>query len=70
MAPITKFQNFQEMESGLDEAPYVPLASSEIVGVEHPFIIRNIEKGISSLGGPEKIDAVCEMSCLCILTIC
>ena len=29
-----------------------------LVSVEHPFIIKNIEKGITSLGGLKKIEEV------------
>ena len=41
-----------------DEAPWIPVPSQSIVSVEHPYIIRNIEKGLQSLGDQPKRDKV------------
>ncbi|KAH7079589.1 RNA polymerase III transcription factor IIIC subunit-domain-containing protein [Paraphoma chrysanthemicola] len=36
-------------------APWLPIPSRAISVVEHPCIIKNIDKGITSLGGPVKL---------------
>ena len=39
-------------------APWIHVVSQSIVSVEHPYIVRNIDKGIDSLGGQIKLDNV------------
>jgi general transcription factor 3C polypeptide 5 (transcription factor C subunit 1) len=39
-------------------APWLPIPSRAISVVEHPAIIKNIDKGITSLGGPVKLSKV------------
>ena len=40
------------------QAPWYPVPDSEVVAVEHPYIIKDLMKGIQSLGGQTKLDAV------------
>jgi hypothetical protein len=39
-------------------APWLPIPSRAISVVEHPAIVKNIDKGITSLGGPVKLSKV------------
>jgi general transcription factor 3C polypeptide 5 (transcription factor C subunit 1) len=39
-------------------APWLPVPSRAISAVEHPCIIKNLDKGITSLGGPVKLSKV------------
>jgi len=39
-------------------APWSNVPRLKIVGVEHPFIIQNIQKGIETLGGQNSIAKV------------
>jgi general transcription factor 3C polypeptide 5 (transcription factor C subunit 1) len=39
-------------------APWLPIPSRAISVVEHPCIVKNIDKGIASLGGPVKLSKV------------
>ena len=39
-------------------APWLPIPSRAISVVEHPCIIKNLDKGIASLGGPVKLSKV------------
>lgn len=39
-------------------APWLPIPSRAISVVEHPCIVKNIDKGITSLGGPVKLSKV------------
>ncbi len=41
-----------------DQAPWIPVSAQSIVSVEHPYIVRNIEKGLEMLGGRSKLDNV------------
>ncbi|KAH7413776.1 RNA polymerase III transcription factor IIIC subunit-domain-containing protein [Phaeosphaeria sp. MPI-PUGE-AT-0046c] len=36
-------------------APWLPIPSRAISAVEHPCIVKNVDKGITSLGGPAKL---------------
>ena len=47
-------------EEGTDERgpPVIPVSSQPIVCVEHPCIIKNLDRGISSLGGDHAINKV------------
>ncbi|KAI8933123.1 hypothetical protein NX059_009764 [Plenodomus lindquistii] len=38
-----------------ETAPWLPIPSRAISVVEHPCIIKNVDKGIASLGGPTKL---------------
>lgn len=40
------------------QASWLPIPSRAISVVEHPAIIKNVEKGIASLGGPVKLSKV------------
>lgn len=40
-------------------APSYGLPHHALISIEHPFIIRNIDKGIQTLGGLQKMKAVC-----------
>ena len=40
------------------EAPVFRVEARDIVSIEHPFIIENVEKGAATLGGPSKMKAV------------
>lgn len=44
--------------SSSSHAPWYNVFRRSIVSVEHPFIIKNTEKGIASLGGPGKLQEV------------
>jgi hypothetical protein len=39
-------------------APWLPIPSRAISVVEHPCIVKNVDKGITSLGGPVKLSKV------------
>ncbi|KAI9731905.1 MAG: tau 95 subunit of transcription factor TFIIIC [Cirrosporium novae-zelandiae] len=39
----------------IQEAPWLPVPSKSIVSVEHPCIIKNVDKGIQTLGGSSKL---------------
>jgi general transcription factor 3C polypeptide 5 (transcription factor C subunit 1) len=39
-------------------APWLPIPSRAISVVEHPCIVKNVDKGIASLGGPVKLSKV------------
>ena len=41
------------------EAPVFPIPDTTLVSVEHPYIIQDLDKGVASLGGFQKLDAVC-----------
>lgn len=38
--------------------PWISVKSQPIVSVEHPYVVRNIDRGIKSLGGQPKLDEV------------
>ena len=40
-------------------APWCTIPDTQIVSVEHPYIVRNIDKGLDYLGGPRGIKEVC-----------
>jgi general transcription factor 3C polypeptide 5 (transcription factor C subunit 1) len=40
------------------QAPWLPIPSRAISAVEHPCIVKNVDKGILSLGGPVKLSKV------------
>jgi len=39
-------------------APLLPIPCRAISVVEHPCIVKNVDKGITSLGGPVKLSKV------------
>ena len=39
-------------------APWYDVPSRSFISVEHPFIIKDIERGINSLGGPDNLEEV------------
>jgi general transcription factor 3C polypeptide 5 (transcription factor C subunit 1) len=43
---------------GSAPAPWLSIPTRAISMVEHPCIIKNIDKGITSLGGPVKLSQV------------
>lgn len=46
-------------QEALGFAPSYSLPHHTLVSVEHPFIIKNVDKAIQTLGGLKKMDAVC-----------
>ena len=42
-------------------APWFTVPKQPIVNVEHPFIIKNVDKGLAILGSPRKLQ---EVGCL------
>lgn len=44
--------------SSSSPAPWYDVPRTSVVSVEHPFIIKNIDKGIVSLGGPDELKDV------------
>lgn len=49
---------FLSSSSPSSYAPWYKVSHKSIVSVEHPFIIRNTEKGVISLGGPSRLQEV------------
>ena len=43
-------------------APWYFVSNTEAVSIEHPYIIKNVEKGIESLGGSPGLNKVCRIS--------
>ena len=41
-----------------EPAPWLPIPSRAVSAIEHPCIIKNIDKGITSLGGAVKLSKV------------
>ena len=39
-------------------APWYRVPKQSIVSVEHPFIIKDIDKGLATLGNPGKVEEV------------
>lgn len=39
-------------------APWYNVPKQPIVSVEHPFIIKDIDKGLATLGSPSKLEEV------------
>ena len=39
-------------------APWYSVPETKLVSIEHPYIIKNIDRGIASLGGFEKLNIV------------
>ena len=39
-------------------APWYTIPRQPIVSVEHPFIIRDVDKGLATLGSPRKLQEV------------
>ncbi|KAH8641084.1 transcription factor tfiiic complex a box associated subunit sfc1 [Alternaria alternata] len=44
--------------TGNQHAPWLPIPSRAVSVVEHPAIVKNVDKGITSLGGPVKLSKV------------
>ena len=40
-------------------APWYTVPEQLIVSVEHPFIIKDVDKGLAMLGSPRKLQEVC-----------
>ena len=47
--------------SSSSSAPWYDVPIDEVVSVEHPYIIRNLEKGIESLGGSAGLDRASQL---------
>ena len=50
------------MVSTSHKTPYAPwyiVPKQPIVSVEHPFIIKNVDKGLATLGSPSRLEEVC-----------
>ena len=41
-----------------DAAHWYPIPQATFVAVEHPYIVKNIENGVRTLGGYEKLGKV------------
>ena len=39
-------------------APWYNVPKKTIVSVEHPFIIKDVDKGLATLGNPSKLEEV------------
>lgn len=39
-------------------APWYTVPNQPIVSVEHPFIIKDVDKGLATLGSPSKLEEV------------
>jgi Tau95 Triple barrel domain len=46
------------MDSNDDDAPVYEFPDTKIVALEHPCIIRNLNRGIKSLGGNQRLQEV------------
>lgn len=57
MSPTTPSESSSE-EGAILEAPIIPLIHEPIICVEHPCIIKNLDRGIKSLGGEYAINKV------------
>ncbi|KAF2865779.1 RNA polymerase III transcription factor IIIC subunit-domain-containing protein [Massariosphaeria phaeospora] len=44
-----------DSHDGKQPAPWLPIPARAISAVEHPCIIKNVDKGIKSLGGPSQL---------------
>lgn len=42
-------------------APWYNVPKQPIVSVEHPFIVKDVDKGLATLGSPSKLE---EVSCI------
>ena len=42
-------------------APWYNVPKQPIVSVEHPFIVKDVDKGLATLGTPSKLE---EVSCI------
>jgi len=48
----------EDSAAAAQHAPWLPVPSRAISVVEHPAVIKNVDKGIASLGGPVKLSKV------------
>jgi hypothetical protein len=55
---MTTEQDMVDATTQQRHAPWLPIPSRAISVVEHPCIVKNIDKGITSLGGPVKLSKV------------
>lgn len=55
---MTTEQDAMHTNDKQQHAPWLPIPSRAISVVEHPCIVKNIDKGITSLGGPVKLSKV------------
>ena len=56
--PVTMATHASDGADEKQTAPWLPIPSRAISVVEHPCIIKNVDKGIVSLGGPLKLSKV------------
>lgn len=42
-------------------APWYNVPKQSIVSVEHPFMIKDVDKGLATLGSPSKLEEVCRL---------
>jgi general transcription factor 3C polypeptide 5 (transcription factor C subunit 1) len=47
-----------EQQQQQQQAPWLPIPVRAVSVVEHPCIVRNVDKGIASLGGSLKLSKV------------
>jgi general transcription factor 3C polypeptide 5 (transcription factor C subunit 1) len=51
-------RNMSSAGSNTELAPWLPIPSRAVSAIEHPCIIKNVDKGITSLGGSVKLSKV------------
>lgn len=42
-------------------APWYTIPKQPIASVEHPFIIKDVDKGLATLGSPRQLQEVCRL---------
>lgn len=58
MADAPPTNGLKETSNGKSIAPFIPIPQDAVVCVEHPCIIKNLDRGIRSLGGEYGINKV------------
>ena len=48
------------MEARNEDATHYPIAPRELTAVEHPLIIKNLDKGLKTFGRKPDFDVVCD----------
>ena len=51
-------KDLQSPSSASSYAPWSSVPKTKIVSVEHPYIIKNLDKGVTSLGGTANLNTV------------
>lgn len=45
-------------DGGREHAPWLQVPARSVAVVEHPCVVKNLDKGLVSLGGPVKLSKV------------